>query len=111
MSHGYVNLRLNKLEHGCNRRAFRRDGEPNAALVRQAGLLTGSEISAIDYTVRPDGRYIFWEINRHFAMTGDPDYQSGKLDAATGRTAEERRADDEALGEALASLVCASVRD
>jgi hypothetical protein len=92
-------------------RAFRRNGELNADLVRNAGLLTGSEISAVDYTVRPDGRYIFWETNRHFSMTGDPDYQSAKLDAATGRTAKERREDDEALGNALASLVCSRVRD
>ena len=82
-----------------------------AATVAVTGLLTGSEISAIDYTVRPDGRYIFWGINRHFAMTGDPDYQSAKLDVATGRTPEERREDDEALGRALASLVCERVRD
>jgi glutathione synthase/RimK-type ligase-like ATP-grasp enzyme len=86
-------------------RVFRRTGEPEADLVRRAGVLTGSEISAVDYTIRPDGRYIFWEVNRHFAMTGDPDYQSAKLDAATGRTPEERREDDESLGRAMAALV------
>ncbi len=92
-------------------RAFRRNGEANADLVRRAGLLTGSDISAVDYTVRPDGKYIFWEVNRHFAMTGDPDYQTGKLDAATGRSAGERRQDDEALGNALAALVCSRARE
>jgi glutathione synthase/RimK-type ligase-like ATP-grasp enzyme len=92
-------------------RAFRSLGESNADLVRLAALLTGSDISAIDYTVRPDGQYIFWEVNRHFAMTGDPDYQTGKLDVSTGRSPEERRADDEALGNALAALVCARARE
>ena len=92
-------------------RAFRRNGEPNAQQVRDAGLLAGSDISAVDYTVRPDGRYIFWEANRHFAMTGDPDYQSSKLDEATGRTPEERREDDEALGNAMASLVRERARE
>lgn len=91
-------------------RIFRENGESKAELVLQAALLTGSEISAVDYTVRPDGRYIFWEVNRHFAMTGDPDYQTGKIDIATGRTAEERREDDEALGNAMAELVCARAR-
>ena len=92
-------------------RAFRRSGETQAELVWRAGLLTGSDISAIDYTIRPDGRYIFWEVNRHFAMTGDPDYQSSKIDVATGRTPEERREDDESLGMAMASLVQERLRD
>jgi hypothetical protein len=104
---GHCEILENAIEED---RIFREHGECNADLVRQAALLTGSEISAVDYTVRPDGRYIFWEVNRHFAMTGDPDYQTGKIDIATGRTAEERRQDDEALGNAMAELVCARWR-
>jgi hypothetical protein len=92
-------------------RAFRSAGEPQAELVRRAALLTGSDISAIDYTVKPDGQYIFWEVNRHFAMTGDANYQDDKLDVATGRSLQERREDDEALGRALAQLVASRVRE
>jgi hypothetical protein len=87
-------------------RAFVRGGEPRADLLREAARWTGSDIVALDYAKRRDGTYVFWEANRHFLMLGDKGYeQPEKMQAATGRTPEEREAEDELVGRAIADLV------
>ncbi|HEX2252551.1 MAG TPA: hypothetical protein VHQ65_04725 [Thermoanaerobaculia bacterium] len=92
-------------------RAFVAGGEPAADLVRRAARLTGADVVALDYARRPDGSVVFWEANRHFLMLGDPGYeQPGRMHAATGRSDEERRAEDEAVGLAVADLVLERAR-
>jgi len=92
-------------------RAFVRDGEPRPDLVREAARWTGADVVALDYAKRRDGSYVFWEANRHFLMLGDPGYERPeRMHAATGRTPEERRAEDERLGLAIADLVIARSR-
>ncbi len=87
-------------------RAFVRDGDPRPDLLREAARWTGADIVALDYARRRDGGYVFWEANRHFLMLGDPGYERPeRMHAATGRSPEERRAEDERLGLAIADLV------
>ena len=87
-------------------RAFVQGGEPNPDLLRQAARLTGADVVALDYARRRDGSYVFWEANRHFLMLGDKGYeQPDRMHAATGRSPEERRAEDESVGLAVADLV------
>ncbi len=87
-------------------RAFVRDGDARPDLLREAARWTGADIVALDYARRRDGGYVFWEANRHFLMLGDPGYERPeKMLAATGRSPEERRAEDERLGLAIADLV------
>jgi hypothetical protein len=87
-------------------RAFVHGGEPQPDLVRRAARLTGSDVVALDYGRRRDGSYVFWEANRHFLMLGDKGYeQPERMQAATGRTPEEREAEDERVGLAIADLV------
>jgi hypothetical protein len=89
-------------------RAFVRNGEANGDLVRAAARLTGADVVALDYGRRPDGSLVFWEANRHFLMLGDRGYeQPDRMQAATGRSDEERRVEDEAVGLAIADLVLA----
>ncbi len=87
-------------------REFVRGGEPQAEQVRRAAALTGADIVALDYGRRADGSVVFWEANRHFLMLGDQGYeQPDRMAGATGRSAEERRAEDERVGLAMADLV------
>lgn len=86
-------------------RRFRAEGEPNEELMIRAARAVGSEVAALDYSLLADGSYVFWEVNRHFMMVGDPRLKTTKLDQATGRSLEERREDDEALGRAVGRLV------
>jgi hypothetical protein len=87
-------------------RAFVRGGEPNPELVRAAARLTGADVVALDYARRPDGGYVFWEANRHFLMLGDPGYERPeRMQAATGRSDEERQVEDRSVGLAIADLV------
>jgi hypothetical protein len=87
-------------------RVFVKGGEPRADMLREAARWTGADIVALDYAKRRDGTYIFWEANRHFLMLGDKGYeQPEKMQAATGRSPEEREAEDELVGLAVADLV------
>ena len=87
-------------------RAFVQGGDPNPGLLRQAARLTGADVVALDYGKRRDGSYVFWEANRHFLMLGDKGYeQPDRMHAATGRSPEEREAEDARVGLAVADLV------
>jgi hypothetical protein len=87
-------------------RVFVKGGEPSPDLVRAAARLTGADVVALDYGKRPDGGYVFWEANRHFLMLGDKGYeQPDRMHAATGRSPEERQAEDDQVGLAVAELV------
>ena len=91
-------------------RRFMAEGEAQPDLVRQAARLTGADIVALDYGKFPDGRYVFWEANRHFLLLGDTGYEEPeKFQAATGRNTEEREAQDETIGLAMADLVLSRV--
>ena len=86
--------------------AFLRDGEQNAAEVLAAARLTGSDILALDYAKRSDGRYVFWEANRHFLMLEDHE-ETQTTDTyvkATGHTGGRTKV-FETLGSALGDLV------
>ncbi len=71
-------------------------------LIVRAGQATGSDVAALDFSRRSDGRYVFWESNRYFSMVGDRGYLRGlyatKPDAARGRR-------DRRLGKAIRSLL------
>jgi hypothetical protein len=86
-------------------REFRQHGEPCSELVLRAARATGADIVGLDYGISPRGDYVFWEGHRHFKMTGDAGYRTGKLESATGRPAAARAADDEDLGNAMAELL------
>ena len=87
-------------------RDFLDRGEPNAAEVRAAARLTGSDVVALDYARCPEGRYVFWEANRHFLTLEDyGETPSGGFTRATGVDAAGRRKAFEDLGWALADLV------
>lgn len=86
-------------------RAYRMRGEERADLVRLAARAAGADIVGLDYGISPDGSYVFWEGHRHFKMTGDSGYRTGKLESATGRSLSARAADDEDLGNAMAETI------
>ena len=87
-------------------RRFMEDGELDRDLVLRAARLSGADIVALDYGKFPDGRYVFWEANRHFLLLGDRGYdQPDKFLAATGRDDEARLAQDRSIGRAMAELV------
>ena len=86
-------------------RAFRQRGEERSELVLRAARVSGAAIAGVDYGLAPDGGYVFWEGHRHFKMTGDAGYRTGKLESATGRPAAARARDDEDLGNAMAEMV------
>lgn len=88
-------------------RRFVQDGDEDAALVARAGRATGSDVTALDYTRTADGRYVFWEANRIFVMSGDPDYDVA--DPAPARSAI-RSLSNHRLGKALLSLLQGRVR-
>ena len=75
-------------------------------LVLSAGQVSGSEVTAIDYSHLPDGRPVFWEANRHFRMAGDPGPTIIlRHQCVPGRREFEARATDARLAEALLALV------
>jgi len=71
-------------------------------LIVRAGKATGSDVAALDFSRRPDGRYVFWESNRYFSMVGDRGYLHAlyptKPDSRRGRR-------DRRLGRAIRSLL------
>lgn len=76
------------------------DGEPRADLMRAAATALGAEIVGLDYSIMPDGRYIFWEANRLVNMAGDQ----------TGYEHLKVRRCDREYGLAVADLVLARVQ-
>jgi hypothetical protein len=50
---------------------FRHQGEPRPDLLLAAARATGCDILTLDYSVKPDGTYVFWEGNRERATAGD----------------------------------------
>jgi hypothetical protein len=50
---------------------FRHLGEPRPDLLLAAARATGCDILTLDYSVKPDGAYVFWEGNRERATAGD----------------------------------------
>jgi hypothetical protein len=51
--------------------AFRQNGEPRSDLILAAVRAADLDIATIDYSVQPDGTYVFWEINKRRASAGD----------------------------------------
>ncbi|MFC3153214.1 hypothetical protein ACFOEK_19400 [Litoribrevibacter euphylliae] len=82
---------------------FLTSGEPQPELLVNAGLASGSEITALDYAKKPDGSYVFWEANRHFRMNGDKDYSLPDIE--NEEKAKRRFAKNRKLGEALLTLL------
>lgn len=73
------------------------------ALVKLAAHATGSDITAIDYSIKRDGGYMFWEANRIFMMKGDQQYGGeGLLECGDQYPHEEENA---AIGDALLELL------
>lgn len=91
-------------------RAFRREGEVEADLVRRAASLLGTDIVALDYTRAADGGYWFWEGNPQFGIVGLGDEpMSEQFRAATGRDRADIDTDLDRLGDALGHLVATRV--
>lgn len=84
---------------------FRATGIADPMVLIAAARALRSDFIALDFTIGPDGRYVFWEGNRHFNMTGDEGYQMEKLHEATGRSAEARLEDDRMLGNLMGRWV------
>ena len=85
---------------------FMQHGERNKAEVLAAARLTGSDVLALDYAKRADGRYVFWEANRHFLTLEDyGETPNESFLNATGVDADRRQKMFEALGLALSDLV------
>lgn len=51
--------------------AFRRQGEPRPDLLIAAARAADCDILTLDYSVKRDGSYVFWEGNRERATAGD----------------------------------------
>ena len=62
------------LEH----RAFLREGEPQAELIRRAAAVLGADWAAVDYSPTPDGGCVLWEANRNPRMWGDQEYPTSR---------------------------------
>lgn len=84
---------------------FFKEGVKDRELLLKAARTFGSDIVALDYTVRDDGSYIFWEANRHFKMHGNNIYGEGDINPATGRNYEEMQAVDRAVGRNVVKLI------
>jgi hypothetical protein len=84
-------------------RKFIRGAGIDLALLARAGRASGSDVTALDFSIDSNGEYVFWEANRLFNMNGDKDY-----DLAESPTCSEdqRRIErDRKLGESLLSLL------
>ncbi|HVV45627.1 MAG TPA: hypothetical protein VHC72_10485, partial [Bryobacteraceae bacterium] len=91
--------------------AFRQKGEPRPELLIAAARAAGCDILTLDYSIKRDGTYVFWEGNRERATAGDMrarwlglrevDLQYG---AAVARLVYKRVAEREASGVAQQSV-------
>lgn len=77
--------------------------EPDLALLARAGRASGSDVTALDYSITQDGEYVFWEANRLFKMNGDAGY--GQPDACSESKLKRRAAADRKLGQCLLVLL------
>ena len=78
-------------------------GEPDVELLVRAGRATGSDVTALDYSITRDGEYVFWEANRLFKMNGDAGY--GQPDTLSESMLKRRATADRKLGRILLALV------
>ena len=78
-------------------------GEPDIALLARAGRASGSDVTALDYSIAQDGQYVFWEANRLFKMHGDAGY--GQPDACSESKLNRRAVADRKLGQCLLALL------
>lgn len=78
-------------------------GEPDVELLARAGRATGSDVTALDYSITRDGEYVFWEANRLFKMNGDAGY--GQPDILSESRLKRRATVDRKLGRILLALV------
>ncbi len=78
-------------------------GEPDVELLARAGRATGSDVTALDYSITRDGEYVFWEANRLFKMSGDAGY--GQPDILSESRLKRRATADRKLGRFLLALV------
>ncbi|SFG39865.1 hypothetical protein SAMN05518865_111223 [Duganella sp. CF458] len=77
--------------------------EADAGLLVRAGRASGSDVTALDYSITRSGEYVFWEANRLFKMNGDKGYDAPSPVAES--MARRRAAADRRLGESLKSLL------
>jgi len=82
---------------------FLYDSEPDLKLLVCAGKASGSDVTALDYSITPNGEYIFWEANRLFKMNGDKGYDL--LVSISGVKANKRATRDRELGQSLLVLL------
>lgn len=54
-----------------DRRYINEDDDIDRATILKAARLTGFEVLALDYAIKPNGAYVFWEGNRFRATAGD----------------------------------------
>lgn len=78
-------------------------GDPNVELLAHAGRVTGSDVTALDYSITRDGEYVFWEANRLFKMSGDAGY--GQQETLSESRLRRRAAADRQLGQSLLTLL------
>jgi hypothetical protein len=85
-------------------RQFISGGESRADLVALAARILKSDLIALDYSMMPDGSYIFWEGNRNFDVSVGG-YMWSQFRRSTGRSNEECVESLRVLGDAVAELV------
>lgn len=92
-------------------RQYIEEGDPNPDLILSASKALGSDMCALDYTLLDDGRYFFWEGNRHFQMYGNKNLDKNEIHPATGRTYEERIQVDLSVGKAIVKLIYKNINE
>ena len=86
--------------------AFCRDGDPHPELLVRAASALDADVIALDYHRHEDGRYTFFEGNRHFLMAGDHDPDNAVADLLfSRRSAVEWEREDAKLSRLLGRLV------
>lgn len=84
---------------------FYENGDVDAELVFRAAKALNSDVVALDYTIKSDGEYIFWEGNKNFKMYGNKIFGKDDINPATGRNYEQMRSLDLAVGRAIVDLI------
>ncbi|MFC1747472.1 hypothetical protein ACFL2V_01555 [Pseudomonadota bacterium] len=100
-----VNFALPELSRrsGSIHRDITPQSKQDRELILRAGRISGSEVTALDYSRTQNGGYMFWEANRHFGMNGDKNY---KLPESISESKLTRMAmKDRELGDLLLKLL------